>query len=149
MARPLLCRESFGPGIRGSASPAWICRGSSVLVMSRSGQDGGGAGQHGSTATGQDGGAPWDTPRDGDLRGWTRVDVLPPDGMQEVWGSNPHSSTQVQKRNSKSEPLTEPFLRGRTRGTAAQARSGPTRWPVRKQEASACCRGSGLASAKT
>jgi hypothetical protein len=30
---------------------------------------------------------------DGDLRGWTRVDVLPPDGMQEVSGSSPLSST--------------------------------------------------------
>src|SRR5262245_15543585 len=30
---------------------------------------------------------------DGDLRRWTRVDVLPADGMQEAWGSNPHSST--------------------------------------------------------
>jgi hypothetical protein len=30
---------------------------------------------------------------DGDLRVWTRVDVLPPDGMQEVSGSSPLSST--------------------------------------------------------
>ena len=32
---------------------------------------------------------------DGDLRVWTRVDVLPPDGMHEVSGSSPLSSTQV------------------------------------------------------
>ena len=31
---------------------------------------------------------------DGDLRGWTRVDVLPPDGMQEVRSSNLLSSTR-------------------------------------------------------
>ena len=36
------------------------------------------------------------TSRDGDLRGWTRADVLPADGMQEVRGSNPRSSTQGQ-----------------------------------------------------
>jgi hypothetical protein len=29
----------------------------------------------------------------GDLQRWTAVDGLPLDGMQEVWGSNPHSST--------------------------------------------------------
>ena len=34
------------------------------------------------------------TSRDGDLRGWTRADVLPADGMQEVRGSNPRSSTR-------------------------------------------------------
>ena len=39
------------------------------------------------------------TGEDGDLRGWTRVDVLPPDGMQEVSGSSPLSSTG-QKHNS-------------------------------------------------
>jgi hypothetical protein len=36
---------------------------------------------------------------DGDLRVWTRVDVLPPDGMQEVSGSSPLSSTQVRSLN--------------------------------------------------
>ena len=36
---------------------------------------------------------------DGDLHRWTRVDVLPPDGMQEVSGSSPLSSTG-QKHNS-------------------------------------------------
>ena len=36
---------------------------------------------------------------DGDLQRWTRVDVLPPDGMQEVSGSSPLSSTG-QKQNS-------------------------------------------------
>ena len=55
--------------------------------------------QHGSTATHQDAGGLAGTREDGDLRGWTRVDVLPPDGMQEVSGSSPLSSTG-QKRNS-------------------------------------------------
>ena len=32
---------------------------------------------------------------DGDLHRWTAVDVLPLDGMQEVSGSSPLSSTQV------------------------------------------------------
>ena len=79
----------------------------------------GGAVQHGSTATGADGGAPWETRRDGDLRGWTRVDVLPPDGMQEVWGSNPHSSTAGQKPISNSEPVSSPLVRGILRGRIA------------------------------
>ena len=48
--------------------------------------------QQESTATGLDAGGPEWTRADGDLRGWTRVDGLPLDGMQEVWGSNPHSS---------------------------------------------------------
>jgi len=49
--------------------------------------------QRGSTATGADEGVRRCTGQDGDLRGCTRVDGLPADGMQEVWGSNPHSST--------------------------------------------------------
>ena len=55
--------------------------------------------QQESTATGPDSGGLMRTSRDGDLRGWTRADVLPADGMQEVRGSNPRSSTG-QKRNS-------------------------------------------------
>jgi hypothetical protein len=55
--------------------------------------------QHGSTATHMDAGGLAGTREDGDLRGWMRVDVLPPDGMQEVSGSSPLSSTG-QKRNS-------------------------------------------------
>jgi hypothetical protein len=51
--------------------------------------------QHESTATGVDSGGLVRTSWAGDLRVWTAVDVLPLDGMQEVWGSNPHSSTQV------------------------------------------------------
>ena len=35
------------------------------------------------------------TGRDGDVRGWTWVDVLPPDGMQEVRSSNLLSSTSL------------------------------------------------------
>jgi hypothetical protein len=45
--------------------------------------------QHGSTATHPDAGGLARTREDGDLHGWTRVDVLPPDGMQEVIGSSP------------------------------------------------------------
>jgi hypothetical protein len=58
--------------------------------------------QQESTATGLDAGGPERTREDGDLRLYTRVDGLPLDGMQEVWGSNPHSSTAVQRQNSKS-----------------------------------------------
>jgi hypothetical protein len=57
--------------------------------------------QQESTATGLDAGGPEWTREDGDLRLYTLVDGLPLDGMQEVWGSNPHSSTG-QKHNSKS-----------------------------------------------
>src|SRR5258707_13497682 len=57
-----------------------------------------GAVQHGSTAIHPDAGGLAGTREDGDLHGWTRVDVLPP-GMQEVSGWSPLSST-VQKRNS-------------------------------------------------
>ena len=35
------------------------------------------------------------TSGDGDLRLCTLVDGLPLDGIQEFWGSNPHSPTQV------------------------------------------------------
>jgi hypothetical protein len=59
------------------------------------------AAQQQSTATGRDRKGRVRTPWDCDLRGWTPVDGLPLDGMQEVWGSNPHSSTG-QKHNSKS-----------------------------------------------
>ena len=55
--------------------------------------------QQESTATGADADGLAGTREDGDLRVWTRVDVLPPDGMQEVSGSSPLSSTG-QKRNS-------------------------------------------------
>jgi hypothetical protein len=49
--------------------------------------------QHESTATCPDLGGLECTLQDGDLRLCTAVDGLPADGMQEVWGSNPHSST--------------------------------------------------------
>ena len=55
--------------------------------------------QHGSTATRTDRGGRAGTGEDGDLHRWTRVDVLPPDGMQEVRSSNLLSST-AQKHNS-------------------------------------------------
>jgi hypothetical protein len=51
--------------------------------------------RHESTATGLDaGGLVW-TRWDGDLQGWTGVDVLPLDGMQKVRGPNPRSSTHA------------------------------------------------------
>ena len=58
--------------------------------------------KHESTATGLDSGGLMRTSRDSDLHRCTSVDVLPLYGMQEVWGSNPHSSTPGQKYNSKS-----------------------------------------------
>jgi len=54
--------------------------------------------QQESTATHTDRGGRAGTRRDGDLPGWTRVDVLPPDGMQEVRSSNLLSSTQVRSK---------------------------------------------------
>jgi len=41
---------------------------------------------------------------DGDLHRWTRVDVLPLYGMQEVWGSNPHSSTRKTRSGHECRP---------------------------------------------
>jgi hypothetical protein len=58
--------------------------------------------QQESTATGGDLTGRAGTSWDGDLRRRTAVDVLPVDGMQEVRGSNPLSSTQVRQVNSKS-----------------------------------------------
>jgi hypothetical protein len=70
-----------------------------VLVVGVRALSSGGRGhrvvQQRSTATCLDSGGLLGTCRDGDLRWWTSVDGLPLDGMQEVWGSNPHSSTQV------------------------------------------------------
>jgi hypothetical protein len=58
--------------------------------------------QHGSTATHPDAGGLAGTREDDDLRGWTRVDVLPPDGMQEVSGSSPLSSTGQRPNSNES-----------------------------------------------
>jgi hypothetical protein len=58
--------------------------------------------QQESTATGADLTGRARTSWDGDLHRRTAVDVLPADGMQEVRGSNPLSSTQVRQINSKS-----------------------------------------------
>ena len=58
--------------------------------------------QRESTATGADLTGLVRTRWDGDLHRRTAVDVLPADGMQEVRGSNPLSSTQVKEINSKS-----------------------------------------------
>ena len=51
--------------------------------------------QHGSTATHPDAGGLAGTREDGELHRYTQVDVLPPDGMQEVRSSNLLSSTQI------------------------------------------------------
>jgi hypothetical protein len=59
---------------------------------------------------------------DGDLRRWTAVDALPADGMQEVWGSNPHISTG-QSEKSKTQP--EIFWAVRQQSTAAPAHQRP------------------------
>src|SRR6266851_4110434 len=56
--------------------------------------------QQESTATGPDAGGPEWTWEDGDLRLYTRVDGLPLDGMQEVSGSSPLSSTFSQVRTT-------------------------------------------------
>jgi hypothetical protein len=64
-----------------------------------------GAVQHGSTAAHPDADGLAGTREDDDLHGWTREDVLPPDGMQEVSGSSPLSST----RNTRSGPKLGPL----------------------------------------
>jgi hypothetical protein len=77
--------------------------------------------QHGSTATHPDAGALVGTWEDGDLRGWTRVDVLPPDGMQGVRSSNLLSSTwseakferteqRVQRQSTATAALWPPYV---------------------------------------
>ena len=67
-----------------------------------------GAVQHESTATHTDGGGRGGTREDGDLRGWTCVDVLPPDGMQEVSGSSPLSSTRSRRSGPGFQALWNP-----------------------------------------
>jgi len=81
----------WSPGSRGR-------RRDSVVVALAGQSPIGGAGRGGpvqqeSTATGVDAGGPEWTRADGGLHRDTRMDGLPLDGMQEVWGSNPHSST--------------------------------------------------------
>ena len=75
--------------------------------------------QHESTATGLDAGGPERTRGDGDLHRDTQVDGLPLDGMQEVWGSNPPSSTAGQRPFTKSAvgalPLPEGHFEGQDR----------------------------------
>ena len=61
--------------------------------------------QHGSTATGLYLSGPRWTSRDGDLRGWTWVDVLPVVCKQGVRGSSPLSSTG-QRHNSNSRAVS-------------------------------------------
>ena len=88
-----------------------------TLVRASSGAATGGAAlieavQHESTATHPDRGGRAGTREDGDLRGWTQVDVLPPDGMQEVSGSSPLSSTPGQTENWNAEPMSLRPVRG-------------------------------------
>jgi hypothetical protein len=101
--RPACEACSVGPAMRQAAtSLAWIER----LLLVRSSPRArlafpaeAGTVQQRSTATYRDSGGLAGTRRDGDLRGWTWVDVLPSDGMQEVRSSNLLSSTG-QKHNS-------------------------------------------------
>ncbi len=91
------CRVS--PSAMGRWSPGSRGRRRDSVVVALAGQSPiGGAGRGGpvqqeSTATGVDAGGPEWTRADGGLHRDTRMDGLPLDGMQEVWGSNPHSST--------------------------------------------------------
>jgi hypothetical protein len=64
--------------------------------------------QQESTATGLDSGGLMRTFWDGDLHRWTAVEVVPLYGMQEVWGSNLHSSTPGQKCISNNESASGP-----------------------------------------
>ena len=64
--------------------------------------------QHESTATGLDSGGLVRTSWDGDLHRWTAVDVLPLDGMQEVSGSSPLSSTRSTRSEHDLRPVRVP-----------------------------------------
>ena len=79
--------------------------------------------QHGSTATHPDAGGRAGTREDGDLHGWTRVDVLTP-GMQEVSGSSPLSSTPDQRPFSRSRGRAFLVLRGTLRDKIVAPRCG-------------------------
>ena len=74
-----------------------LVRAAAGVATGASGADGSGTARKYSNSRGR--GGTRGTREDGDLQGWTRVDVLPPDGMQEVSGSSPLSSTG-QKQNS-------------------------------------------------
>jgi hypothetical protein len=65
--------------------------------------------QHESTATGADLTGLVRTPWDGDLHRRTAVDVLPADGMQEVRGSNPRSSTNFPRSDPNFQPSKAAF----------------------------------------
>ena len=97
--------------------------------------------QQESTATGADLTGRARTSWDGDLHRRTAVDVLPADGMQEVRGSNPLSSTG-QKHNSKIwTPGTEESTAAATGRDAEQMfGSGPIcgRLLLAKSEAGGC-----------
>jgi hypothetical protein len=103
-ARSLKCWEALGIVVvaLGDGSDDEVTKGRGV--------------QHESTATGLDSGGLVRTPGDGDLHGWTAVDVLPLDGMQEVRGSNPRSSTAGQGCNSNDKPMSSHLSRAIGRG---------------------------------
>ena len=84
--------------------------------------------QQESTATGADLTGRARTSWDGDLHRRTAVDVLPADGMQEVRGSNPLSSTPGQ--TDKFEILSPPFTGlVQQQNTATQRHDVPVRRP--------------------
>ena len=106
-----------GAGAASSVLRTDLARSDAGLVGGRRGRVFGGSGWSGahwepdragwpvqqeSTATGADLTGRARTSWDGDLHRRTAVDVLPADGMQEVRGSNPRSSTQFKEINSKS-----------------------------------------------
>ena len=82
--------------------------------------------QHGSTATGADGGRFGWTLWDADLRGWTRVDVLPVVCKQGVRGSSPLSSTgQKQKSNNRGASTAGKYSSSTHLRTRTDVRIGP------------------------
>jgi hypothetical protein len=111
------------PGTASGALRTHLARSDAGLLGGHSGRVLGGSGWSGahwepdragwpvqqeSTATGADLTGRARTSWDGDLRRRTAVDVLPADGMQEVRGSNPRSSTpgQIDKLEILSPPFT-------------------------------------------
>ena len=67
------------------------------------------AAQQESTATHPHAGGLAGTQEDGDLHRDTRVDALPPDGMQEVSGSSPLSSTGQKRNSNRSNRSNRPY----------------------------------------
>jgi hypothetical protein len=77
--------------------------------------------QHEGTATGPDPAGLMRMSWYCDLRRRTPADVLPADGMQEVWGSNPHSSTgQNDNSNGSNAAYSSKVQQRRPTGSARQ-----------------------------